>query len=391
MKSNLRIVIAGRDREVLDHLAPMTQEYFGCDPVLRQITNGHADPLYGIIDLPDLLILDLAADWSEQLGAICSRPVAARPTLLVIGQATEVDAMRLAMRAGASDYLSRPVDRHDFLQALSHIEQQESQHDRDASIWTSVISAKGGIGASMLACNLAQLVRQEKKHTILLDLHLQTGSLASYLDLEPRNNFLDAIEAAHDLDNVALEGFMTKTTDNLHLLAAPTNQLVLPDQIPGGNLAVMFDLIRNNYEHIIVDLPRQIDSVTASAVEHTDSFILVIEQSVLAIREALRILDVLCREFDVSESQIRIVINRFSKNAEVRERHIRKNLGDLDIFTIPNDYRAVKESLDMGIPLVRHARSSAAAKALAKLGAELTGRQPERGSLVSSLAGMLRN
>ena len=115
------------------------------------------------------------------------------------------------------------------------------------------------------------------------------------------------------------------------------------------------------------------------------------EQSVVALRETLRLLDVLCREFGINESQICIVTNRFSKNAEVSERHIRKNLGDLNIFNIPNDFRVVRESLDIGIPVVRHARNSAVAKALTALGIELTGSEPERTSLVSSLANILRN
>ena len=81
MSTNLRIVIAARDRASLDQLSAMTRDYFGCEPILQHITNGHADPLYGHTDRPDLLILELAADWREQLGAIYARPAAARPIL----------------------------------------------------------------------------------------------------------------------------------------------------------------------------------------------------------------------------------------------------------------------------------------------------------------------
>ncbi|MDH3645828.1 MAG: AAA family ATPase [Gammaproteobacteria bacterium] len=391
MGNKIQVVIAGRDKDFLEHLAPITREYFGCDPVLQHISNGHADPLHGHTDDIDLLIVDLAADWREQLGSICARPAAARPPMLVVGPATEVEAMRLAMRAGARDYLSTPVNTTEFLQALSLIEQEERRHDHGPSQWTSIIGAKGGIGASMIACNLAQLVCQANKHTALLDINLQAGSLVSYLDLEPRNDFQDAIEGAPDLDSVALEGFMTKTADGLHLLAAPTSQIILPDQIPSDNLTTLFDLIATNYEHVIVDLPRNLDHVVAAAVEQSDHVFLVMEQSVVAMRETLRILDVLCREFGLSESQIRIIINRYSKSADVTEGQIRKNIGDLDIHTIPNDFRIVRESLDIGIPVVRHARGSASAKALTKLSQELTGQKSGRGSLVSSLTSILRS
>ena len=67
---NLNVVIAGRERDTIEFLASLTQRALDCRPQLQHINNGHADPLHGHTETPDLLILDLAADWREQLGAL---------------------------------------------------------------------------------------------------------------------------------------------------------------------------------------------------------------------------------------------------------------------------------------------------------------------------------
>ncbi|MBT8138054.1 MAG: AAA family ATPase [Gammaproteobacteria bacterium] len=391
MKKYLKVVIAGRDKQSLQNIAATSRKYTGSDPQLQHITNGHADPLYGHVDLPDLLILDLAMDWEEQLNAIRDRPASARPNMIVIGPASQASAMRLAMRAGARDYLPRPVAGDELLAALQQLEQDGIRQQPDNCTWTSVIGVKGGVGASMVAANLAQLTTDAAKHTALIDLNLQAGSLAGYLDVEPRHTFREASLSAHDLDSLALSGYMTRTSSGLHLLAAPDNDILLPEHIPIENVSALFELIATNYQHVFADLPRHLDYIVAAAIEQADQHLVVMEQSVAALRETLRLLDLLGSEFGIGDTQIRVVINRHWKNASVSERQIRKNLGEFEIACIPNDFRSVSESLDIGVPVVSHARGSAAAKSLRRLGELVTGKKPERHSLVGSLTSMFRS
>lgn len=385
---DLNVVVAGRERDTIEFLASLTQRMLGCRPQLQHINNGHADPLYGHTETPDLLILDLAADWREQLGALTARPPAARPTTLVIGPPTQVDAMRLAMRAGARDYLGSPVAPAELEQALSLITSEESQRSDGGAHWVAVTGARGGVGASMIACNLATLL-QKHASTLLIDLDLQAGSQAGYLDIEPRQDFGGAIDSVGELDEVALDGYVCRATSGLGLLASPS-ALILPEQIAEDDCARLFSLASTSFDWIVADVPRRLDHIGAAALELSTEVLLVIEQSVAALRDGLRFYDVLTAEVGLAASQISFVLNRWTRNSQITASQIQKNVGDARVLTIANDYRAVSESLNVGVPVVEHARASAPGKSLRQLHEQLTGHAPPP-SLVRSLTSMLRS
>lgn len=385
--TNMDILIAGRDRGIIDFLASVAERQLGTTPTCQHIVNGHADPLHAHVDIPDLLILDLAADWREQLDALCARPAAARPALLVIGPANEPEAMRLAMRAGARDYLPAPVSPADLIQALDLIPLEVRQATPGSCQWISVIGCRGGTGTSTIAANLAELL-QKHEQTSLVDLDLQGGTQCNYFDVEPRHTLLEALEMLTEIDQVALEGLMTRTESGLRLLAAPGDE-PLPSYLPDDDIETLFDLIRTSCNYVVADIPRQLNAVTSAAIGQSDLVLLVAQQSVASVREALRMIDLVAREHDISESRIRIVVNRYVKNASVAITSIRKNVGDVEIWTVDNDYKGVSASLDIGVPVVQQSPSSAAAKALRKISEQITGKRQRRG-IVGSLSQMLR-
>lgn len=384
---DVRVVIAGRDRGMIDFIATVTERQLGCKPQCQHIVNGHADPLHAQVDTPDLLVLDLAADWRAQLDALCARPAAARPALIVIGPASEPEAMRLAMRAGARDYLPAPVSPADLVQALDLMHFESTQRVEGDGHWTCVIGCRGGVGTSTIAAGLAELMQQQES-TALLDLDLQGGTQSNYFDVEPRHHLLEALDTVADIDQVALDGFMTRTDSGIRLLAAP-GFVTPPQYVPDSDVVRLFELTRSSYHYVVADVPRHLNSVSSSAIEQSDLVLLVVQQSVASVREALHMIDTVTREHDVSESRVRIVVNRFTKNASVTLAAIQKNVGDIEIWTVDNDYKGVSASLDVGAPVVTHAPSSAAAKSLRLICEHITGKRQRRG-FVNSISQMLR-
>ncbi len=96
--------------------------------------------------------------------------------------------MRMAMKAGARDFLTEPVDQKELINMLLQLESEKRQTAiSEKGTLTAFINAKGGSGASVLACNVAHMMQERsQQEVILMDLDMQFGALAQYLDLKPR-------------------------------------------------------------------------------------------------------------------------------------------------------------------------------------------------------------
>jgi pilus assembly protein CpaE len=91
------------------------------------------------------------------------------------------------------------------------------------------------------------------------------------------------------------------------------------------------------------------------------------------LHNAARMLDILTRTLSLPMTHVEIVVNRYRKNAAVELADIRQTLKGKEPICIPNDYAAVTESIDMGVPMYEHTRRSATTKALQKLEQDLGG------------------
>lgn len=100
MSSKLRLLLAGRSKDALVDLQNQLSPRSRLDVELRHIENGHADPLYGLAEMPDLLILHIAGLEGGELDALLERPTAARPPMIVVSASGKPAAMRLAMSRG---------------------------------------------------------------------------------------------------------------------------------------------------------------------------------------------------------------------------------------------------------------------------------------------------
>ena len=117
----------------------------------------------------------------------------------------------------------------------------------------------------------------------------------------------------------------------------------------------------------MIDVPNRIDPLSALALERADAIVLVLQQTVPSLHSAVRMRDVLTRGLNVPINHIEILVNRYRKNAAVELADIRQSLQGKEPICIPNDFAAVTESIDMGVPIYEHARRSATTKELLRL------------------------
>jgi pilus assembly protein CpaE len=374
MTHPLNVLLVARAKDALDRLELLLRDA-GVTARRQLNTNGHTDPLHHVDTPPDLVILHLSGLWREELEALAARRPEQRPALIVIGASTDMSMMRLAMQAGARDLLPEPVPQADLLEAVERV-----RRDRAATVRSgggsiaAFINAQGGCGATLLACNVAHILATESnRRTALIDLDLQFGAAPLYLDLFPKRGVWQAMDNLAGLDEVALDGYFTKHACGLSVLSHGVDEPVEAKELSAPAVSRLLDVALRSHDHLVIDLPHRIDAVNAMVLRRSEQVVMVLQQSVTALRDATRLLQWLRTEGALSRDQLCVVVNRYDKAAPITVADVRKALACDEPMLVPNDFRLVSECINSGTPLASHARNAAITKALMALETRLGG------------------
>ncbi|UYG05258.1 AAA family ATPase [Halomonas sp. LR3S48] len=372
MLTRLEIRLVGRARADMDALEALLRSQGDINVIARLLYNGSVDPLEGVEAMPDALILMAGDNWEAELMALCERPVGERPPLLVVGPKGNVELIRLAMRAGARDYFSPPIDDGEISRFLREIvRDRREEMTRPAATLTAVINAKGGSGASLVAANLAHRMVVEGKECALVDLDVQFGSLPLYFNLTPDHGLVQALEAADSLDTLAMSAYVQRHESGLGLLASSPEDRASLAEVPEIRVEQLLHVLGQDHDDVVVDLPRWINGATACVLERADRVLMVMQQSVAHLHDAQRLRDILIHELGLPPSRIAVVVNRFDKRNDVSLGAIGDALPRLPIHTLPNDYRHASQSINVGSPLIDLARKAALTRSIKVLAASL--------------------
>jgi pilus assembly protein CpaE len=368
-----KVLLTSRSSSAVRALQQCLAQQSEFEPHVRVITNGHVDPLHGVPFVPDVVVLRFDAEHVAEIAA-WSKDSASRPPLIVVGPAGQAEAMRLAIRSGAKDFLPEPVAAADLIASLRQIHAEANKVSRAGSPGNlyAVVGAAGGTGTSFVAVNTARILADESERTgtpapMLVDLDLNFAPLAHYLDLHPERGLLQAIEAVDGLDEFALNGFGARHRSGLRLLCATGGSAVLSKDVSAERLSRLLEVVGASHPHVVLDLPHVLDNLTATVFSLSTHILVVVQQSVLHVRNAARLLHILKSELGVPPERIRVVLNRYRKDALVETDDIRRSLNMDTIVTVPSHYRSALESLDTGVPLYEIERNSPVVRALRQL------------------------
>lgn len=375
MKLKRKVLIAGRSKDALLEVENCLSSSRRLDLTIRQIVNGHADPLYGIDEMPDLLVLHISGLEGRELEALLERPASTRPPMVVVSRSDDAGAMRMAMKAGARDFVPKLAGT-ELLDSVNSIFNEISEQQEERQL-ISVINAKGGSGATFLACNLAHLtICTTEESTALVSLDLQFPTLPSYFDMRPKHGIVQALQSVGELDAVALDAIMASHESGLKVLAAQPEDFRFNDDMLVKGTDDLLNLFQRHYRHVFVDVPRRLDSVSAQVLSRSSKIVLVAQQSLPHVHDAARMQHLLIEQLGIHASQIVVAVNRFNKNSDIQLEDFEKALPESEIVHIPNNFRDVSESINVGVPIYDHARQSPVTKALIALQGKLSGIAP---------------
>jgi pilus assembly protein CpaE len=390
----IKVLVTTRSAAALRALQASLGQERALSCTFRLIVNGHTDPMHGVDFVPDVLLLRFDTEHLAELSALAEQSPDQRPALVVIGPAGSADAARLAVRSGARDILFEPVRPEEILASLIRVgNEQRRTTEPSQGVIDSVIGAAGGVGASFIACNLAHLlVTSAKRSCLLLDLDTAYAPLAHFLDLKPARGLIEALEEVDTLDEHALKGYVSRHRSGLDVLSVVPEAEVLSHKPSPERLARLLQLLAAHYQHVVADVPHRIDAAGAAALGMSRNILIVLEQSVLHVKNAVKLIRVLTRELGVPRERIRIVINRYSRRSSVMLEDIERSLDCGKAVAVPNHYQQSIDSIDTAVPLFELDKAGPVVRSLLDLQADLVGvERAQRGGLLSRISLFARN
>ncbi|EKE02829.1 MAG: Response regulator receiver protein [uncultured bacterium] len=309
-----------------------------------------------IQERPPIVFIDISDNCDLALEIIEKINLQHRSCIIHVTSAeNNPDIVIKALRSGAREYLSKPINVADLSKALDKAKMliySEHEDGMSGKIFT-IFSNKGGIGKTTMAANLAlSLAEVTGKRVALLDLNLQLGDITTFLDLTP--SFDIAYIAAHlnRIDESFLLSSLEKYKDkDLYVLADPP-YLEQGEEITSEQISSVLSIMKSVFSYIVVDTSSSFDSKTLCALDASDSVLLVSMINLPSIRNTQRCLDLFSR-LDYSDKKIKLIINRYLPNEEITVEDVEDALGHPVYWKIPNNYFIVMSAINRGMPIVK--------------------------------------
>ncbi|HLK32745.1 MAG TPA: AAA family ATPase [Terriglobales bacterium] len=331
------------------------------DPLLRRIQ--------GVT--PDVLMVDIPNDNpTAAIRAIETlRAEVANAAVFAVGSMSQPQVIVNAMRAGAREFIERPTTTTALLEAFVRLTaaQRKAHGDsgRRGKVFT-VVNAKGGTGATTVAVNTALSLQSSHSSVALVDL-APLGHAALHLNVKPLFTIADALRNLHRMDGSLLESFMTRHPDGLHLLAGTSTPTSIEPTT--SEFAALFDILVSHYRYIVVDTSTRLDAATRLVCNLSEYVLLVAHTDVASLWSAARVLQYLGESG--GRDRVRLVLNRFRKIPGFSESDAEAATGVKLLWKIPNQYVAVSNSIDRGVPVIQQNHSEVA-RSFTGLAATLT-------------------
>jgi len=196
-----------------------------------------------------------------------------------------------------------------------------------------IIGAKGGVGATSVACKLAlELRRQTAETTVLLDLDLDSGIAGFLLNLESRYTILDAVKNLHRLDANCWDTLVAKDRGGLHI--APSPSLHGLDALDPDGLRVVLNFVRTIYRWTVLDLGR-LSKLSLSLLDKEDEICLITSTAVPSLFEVKRIITSLTSTgFDLG--RLKLIVNHLTPRSELSTSELNRLFGVAVYGDLPN-------------------------------------------------------
>jgi pilus assembly protein CpaE len=325
------------------------------------------DQLLGALksEKPDGLFVDLGHAPHVVLDLLESLPVGL-PLTVVAGPHTESSLILRAMHLGVKHFFpTAPTEAELHSVIVDLVRAANPVAAASEGRILAVMGAKGGVGATVLACQLAASLQEAGGRTAIVDLNYPLGDVALHFDVDPTYTLADLARAEQELDATYIRTILKGHDSGVQILAAPT-QMEAAERIHGAHVECVLPILRSEFDWVIVDVSRSWNEASVKALAFAEQVLLVTLFDVPTLnhtRQHKKLLEGLA----LDESRVRTIGNRYSKGDAVTVGDFKRVLGTEPDALIPNDYATMAESVNQGRPIGQVSRESALHKAYRQL------------------------
>lgn len=319
----------------------------------------------------DLLIVPLHSIGQGQL-AMLEREIRGRPSVSVIGTAPTADPELIlrAMRAGVHEFLVYPPTPQDLAAAVERLMVRGGAAVQSGQV-VAVYSAKGGLGATSIAVNMAQAfaAQDSKARVALADCVFTGGDVRVFLNLQPAYDISDLVAKLESVDGALLRSLMTAGPMGVSVLPASEDP-VLDESFDAATVGIVVDQLRANFDVTVIDCEHHLSERTLAILDAADRIALVTQPNVPSLRSTQRTL-ALFRRLGYAETKSCVVLNRFQTGDVFTLSMVAESLKHDVFWNLPNDYRTSVASLNKGVSVTQQDAGSKLARSYAQLATKL--------------------
>jgi pilus assembly protein CpaE len=311
--------------------------------------------------------------------------------VIVVGRTNDVTLYRELVRRGVSDYMMSPVGTIDVVRSICGL--FSAPDAKPVGRVIAVVGAKGGVGASTVAHNIAwSVARDLALDSVVTDLDLAFGTAGLDYNQDPPQGIADAVFSPDRIDTAFIDRLLSKCSDHLSLLAAPAT-LERAYDFGAEAFDSIYDALRATMPCVVLDVPHQWNGWTQRTLVSADEILIVATPDLANLRNAKNLFDYL-RTARVNDHRPFYMLNQVGipKKPEIKPADFAKALEDQPVAVIPFEPQLFGAAANNGQMIAEVAASHRNTETFIQLAKLLTGRsevKKAKSGLLTPLLGRL--
>ena len=345
---------------------------------------------------PDIIVLSMEEPVARAAQTMSSLADALPDTpVIVYSSLSDASSVRRAMVSGARDYLVKPPRPEELARAiygvLEHEERRRTRLTGETASTAArgtvitVFGAKGGIGKTTIATNLATSLCKNTNGTVaIVDMDTRFGDVAIMMDVVVEFSIADIGRNFEAVDRESIRDYLVRHSSGVQILPAPLH----PSEwgaLNGHHISRVVDLLSQTHDYVVVDTPGAFNELVATALESANIILLVTSMDIASIKDTALALEML-RAASVSEDKVKLIINHSTSSNSLKPEDVERVLEYGVFWRIPHDV-AVSNSNQLGQPIVLAKPYARASRAITDISFSLAGLHRERKGFLDRVLG----